>query len=68
MTANELKELVELGWLSLDRAERPGPEETSPRTREGYVIVFLCFFDGGLRFPCVPFVGDVLKHFEVEIQ
>ena len=68
VTTKELQDLADLQWLSLDQAEKPGPEETSPRTREGYVTIFLRFFDGGLHFPCVPFVGEVLKRFEVEIQ
>ena len=60
--------MTELGWVTPDLVEIPGPEETTPRTREGYVTVFLRFFEGGLRFPCVPFIGEVLQHFEVEPQ
>ena len=60
VTAKELQDLADVGWLTLDRAERPGPDETTPHTREGYVIVFQRFFDGGLHFSCVPFIGEVL--------
>ena len=68
ITAKELKDLADLHWLNPDRVETPGPEETSPWTREGYIIVFLRFFDGGLRLPCVSFVGEVLDYYKVEIQ
>ena len=52
ITAKELKDLAELHWLRPDRVEVLGKEEMSPRTREGYITVFLRFFDGGLRLPC----------------
>ena len=68
ITAKELKDLAKLHWLSPDRVEVPRKEETSPRTRDGYIAVFLRFFDGGLRLPCVPFVGEVLDYYKVEIQ
>ena len=68
ITEEDITELTELGWANPNRIEIPEPDETTPRTREGYVPVFLRFFAGGLRFPCVPFIGEVLKHFEVELQ
>ena len=64
----DLEELKNLRWVVPENVEIPGPGETVPRTREGYVTVFFRFFEGGLRFPCVPFVGEVLKFYEVEIQ
>ena len=39
-----------------------------PSNPGGYITVFLRFFDGGLRLPCIPFVGEVLEYYKVEIQ
>lgn len=58
----------ECQWFERELAEKPRPNETSPYIRLGYAIVFKKFFLAGLRFPCSPFVGDVLSYFNLEIH
>lgn len=50
------------------RAHVPPPSETTPVFRPGRLVVSAKFFEGGLRFPCSSFVGEVLDLFGLEIQ
>ena len=67
ITSKDLKELADLHCVNPKRVVKLGPDEMVLKTREGYVTVFFQFFEGDLRFPWIPFIGDVLKYFEVEI-
>ena len=50
-----------------DGARLPHREETEPQPGAMEAIVFVAFFDAGLRIPCALFVGEVLRAYGLEI-
>ncbi|GJN19418.1 hypothetical protein PR202_gb06696 [Eleusine coracana subsp. coracana] len=55
-------------WFERSCALAPKDDETIPQPHPGTIVVFEQFFEAGLRFPCSPFVGDVLAFYGLEIQ
>ena len=47
---------------------RAGGASITPDPREDEVVIFEHFFHGGLRFPLNPFVGEVLRKFDVYLH
>ena len=68
-TATELvlQTLFDEGKLeSLANVRAPGAE-TTPAPRADEAVVFVAFFDAGLRIPCVKLVSEVLQLYGVEL-
>ena len=67
MTDLVLGTLIDEGKLeSLEKVCAPGTE-TTPTPRRDEVVVFIAFFNAGLRLPCVALVKDVLRLYGVEL-
>ena len=67
VTGLVLQTLVDEGKLeSLAKVRAPGAEMV-PAPRDDEAVVFVAFFDAGLRLPCVPLVSAVLQLFGVEL-
>ena len=59
--------LVDEGKLeSLEKVRAPG-KETIPAPRQDEAVVFIAFFDAGLRLPCVALTLEVLRLYGVEL-
>jgi hypothetical protein len=64
--SNRVHEFEQLGYFRARAGRVPGTEKTP--NPQGVVVVFEAFFEAGLRFPCHPFVVEVLKHFNVQLH
>ena len=65
-----LDEYVEKGPLktSLCSLCHAAGHEEVPQPEPYEAVVFHDFFEAGLRFPCVDFVGEVLQRFNLQIH
>lgn len=67
VTARVLQSLKNEGKLeNLVKARVPGME-TVPVPWDKEAVVFVAYFDAGLRFPCVDLVADALRLYQVEL-
>ena len=67
MTELVLQTLVDEGKLeNLAKVRVPGAE-TVPAPRADEAVVFVAFFDAGLRIPCVELVSEVLQLYGLEL-
>ena len=68
VTEEALQRLVREGMIEeRDGARLPRRSETEPKPRALEAIVFVAFFDAGLRMHSVLFVGEVLRAYKLEL-
>ena len=68
MTEGTLQRLVDEGKIvNRDGARLPRRDETEPKPGAMEAIVFVAFFDAGLRMPSTLFVGEVLRAYKLEL-
>ena len=53
------------GYLTEPSRCRAGGSDTTPDPKEGEIVLFECFFNGGLRLPMNSFVPLVLQRYEI---
>lgn len=54
-------------WFESGRA-RTSEGETTPKTKDNEVVVFMEYFMAGLWFPLAPFVFEVLRRFRLQFH
>ena len=67
MSEEHLRSLEREGLLAPETARVPPPNEVVPNPRPGETVVFLAFFEAGLRFPSVDLLSEVLALYSVEL-
>ena len=68
VTEEALQRLVREGMIEeRDGARLPRRTETEPKPWALEAIIFVAFFDAGLRMPSVLFVGEVLRAYKLEL-